>query len=245
MRTGKKCGRLSGRIMKIMLLALAFSLLVASGAYATTTNLFIKFAGIDGESTVASYEGWSAILSVNWGLTMEAPPHSGGGGVGGPPVFEDLIWNQVIDKSFPKLFDRAAKGMQTDTVLVDFTKPGGPSSKPDLTYFQMEFREVVLTTLDLSGKSGEETTFTGSFAYNFIKMTYTEYDALGRVAGRIEASYDLATNLGSPGELGALYAMGLSGPRIAIIPLPPSLVLLGSGLLGLVGWRRKFKGVIS
>jgi hypothetical protein len=53
--------------------------------------------------------------------------------------------------------------------------------------------------------------------------------------GKITASYDLTITLGSPAELGALYALGLSGPRAVVIPLPPTLVLLGSGLVGLAG----------
>lgn len=236
MSTGKKSGRPSGLIMKVILLALAFSLLVASGAYATTTKLFIKFAGIDGESTDVNHKNWSDILSVNWGLSVEAPSHTGGGGSASKPVFEDLVWNQEMDKIFPKLFDRAAKGMYTDEVFVEFT-----TANTSHTYFRMEFENVLLTSLELTGKSGESTTFTGSFAYDKIKMIYTEYDRLGNKMGNIEAQYDLTSNLGSPAELGVLYAMGLSGPRVAVIPLPPSLVLLGSGLLGLAGWRRKFR----
>jgi type VI protein secretion system component Hcp len=178
-------------------------------------------------------------MSVNWGISVEAPSHPGSSA--SKLVFSDLVWDQLMDKSFPKLFDKAAKGMHIDDVFVDFTKPGGPPSKPYLTYFQMEFRDVVLTKLDLSGKTGEETTFTGSFAYDFIKMTYTEFDETGAKAGKIEASYDLTRNLGSPAELGALYALKLSGPRVAVIPLPPSLLLLGSGLVGLAGCRWKLR----
>lgn len=234
MSTGKKSGRPSGLIMKVMLLALAFSLLVASGAYATTTKLFIKFAGIDGESTDVNHKNWSDILSVNWGVSVEAPSHTGGSA--SKPVFQDLVWNQEVDKIFPKLFDRAAKGAYTDEVFVEFT-----TINTSQTYFRMEFKNVLFTSLELTGKSGESTTFTGSFAYEKIKMIYTEYDEEGNKKGNIEAQYDLTSNLGSPAELGVLYAMGLSGPRVAVIPLPPSLMLLGSGLLGLVGWRWKLR----
>jgi hypothetical protein len=35
-----------------------------------------------------------------------------------------------------------------------------------------------------------------------------------------------------------LYGVNLSGGELAPVPLPPSAFLLGSGLLGLAGWRR-------
>jgi type VI secretion system Hcp family effector len=234
MRTGKKSGHPSGLILKVMLLTLAFSLLVASGAYAYSTDLFVRFAGIKGESTDENHKDWSNIQWVNWGISIEVPTHGAG-----RATFDDLVWSQLLDKSFPQLFADAAAGKHIQDVTVDFTfRLNGETA----TYFQMEFREVILTSLELTGKSGESTTFMGSFAYDRIEMIYTEYDEMNNKKGTIRAQYDVAKNVGSAGELGALYALGLSGPRIAVIPLPPSFMLLGSGLLGLAGWRWKFKG---
>jgi hypothetical protein len=40
-------------------------------------------------------------------------------------------------------------------------------------------------------------------------------------------------------QLGSPTAVGLFGAEVSLIPIPPSLLLLGSGLLGLVVMRRR------
>ena len=74
---------------KVVLLVFGFSLLCGSTASA---DLFLKFAGIDGESTEINHLNWSEISTVNWGVSF----------VNSTPVLSDLSWNQVIDKSFPE-----------------------------------------------------------------------------------------------------------------------------------------------
>ena len=236
MGIGATTGR-SGRLRwKIMLLVLGLSLLVVSTANATLTDLFIKFQGIDGESTEKDHGAWSNILSVKWGVSAVAS-NLGSGSAAGKPVFDDLSWTQVLDKSFPPLFGKIAAGNHISKVNIDFASPSGEG---DRVYFQMEFHNVLLTSLGLIGDTSAKTTMSGAFAYDTIAMTYLEYGPDGAIKDAIEASYDLRTHMGSVGDLASLFALGLSGPTTTpAVPIPASLFLFGSGLAGLAGLRRK------
>lgn len=219
-------------LMKVILLVLGFSLLAVSGANAVTTDLFMKFKGINGESTEKNHKDWSDILSVKWGVSAE--PATPGHGTGAP-VFDDLSWTQVMDKSTPALFGKIFSGKIIPTANIDFV-----GATTHLIYFQMEFKDVFLTSLNLSGDTGKDTTVTGSFAYDSIRLTYTPYDAKGSPLPPVTAKYDLTSEKGSLEDLLTVYALGMAGPAAVVVPIPASLLLFGSGLAGLLGLRRKF-----
>ena len=45
-------------------------------------DIFLKLAGIDGESVDAKHKGEIDVLAWSWGLSEEPPQTGGGGGVG-------------------------------------------------------------------------------------------------------------------------------------------------------------------
>jgi type VI secretion system secreted protein Hcp len=226
MAAGSAIGRRRGFVRTVLLLVVGFSLLWSSVASA---NLYLKFDGIIGECTELQHQGWSVISDVSWGVTV-ASVVSGGGGVD-RPMFQDLSWDQVMDKSFPPLFTDISLGRHITRAQVDFTTGGTGNT----TYFQMVFDNVLLTSLALNGHSSGKATVDGAFDYRKIAMTYWEIRPDGSRGSPIKASYDLLTGKGSVADLGLLYGLGLEGSS-SIVPIPASLWLLGSGLAGLA-WR--------
>lgn len=229
-------GRSGGLKTQVFLLVLGFSLLAASGAHATATNLFIKFDNIDGGSAAIGHEKWSNILTVNWGVSAAAAPSGSGAGTG-KAVLSDLTWTQVQDKSFSPEVGDCIAGRNIADAHVDFVTTG---DKP-FTYFKMDFTDVHIKSLDLAGKTGADTIISGDFAYKTILLTFISQRPDGAPGDSIETFFDLEHNVGSIGALAEVFALGLAGPTTTpAVPIPASLLLFGSGLVGLAGLRRKF-----
>lgn len=209
--------------------------LSAAEAGATTT-LCLDISGITGGSHVMGHTGWIDIDSVQWGVSSTAGSGTGGGSA--KPSFSDVLWTQLVDTSTPPLFTDIATGKRISDAKVDFVAPIGESLR---TYFEMDFHNDFLTSLNLSGTSGAQPTVTGSFDYQQITMTYYEYGPDGSPSGTVSASYNL-TRGGSVAALANVYALGLSGPSAAsTVPTPATLWLLGPGLAGLAAVRTRFK----
>lgn len=237
MRTGAKGRCLRDVTKRVILLVFGLTLLWSSVA---SGELYMKFAEIDGEAAdepgVSNHEDWSHALTVDWDLSMT---RDGDKKSNGKPVLSDLSWTGVMDRSFPPLFQKISQGQYIPFAMVDYTEDF--TNYRNVTYFHIEFGNVLLTNLGIHGDPNELPIVSGSFAYDNIYMSYIYRDLSGKPIGLYEASYNLKTGEGSLGELATLYAMGLSGPSVTHTPIPASLLLLGSGLLGLagVGWRRK------
>jgi type VI secretion system secreted protein Hcp len=232
-----KIGRRETAFGTVILLVIGFCLLFLSSANAA---LYIKFDGIDGEATQKDHENWSVISDVEWGVSYTAGVGSGGGGGAGRAVLDDLYWSQVMDRSYPKLFDAIVKGRHIHDVSVDFATPIGDGG--EFTYFKMTFTEALLTQLNLSGQSNQKATFCGNFSYGRINMIYFEMKPDGSQGKYTEAEYDISgSGKDSIGMLGLVYSMGLGGPTYGSTPVPEPLVLwlLGFGFACLMGLRHK------
>jgi len=211
---------------------LAAALAILCGALFATAGqaaIFIKFDGVDGESMHDGFERWNVVDDISWLIT--ATSGDGGTGTMRPRVnFGDFNWNQEIDSSYPHLFSAIARGTTFRNVKIAFFRSFG-RPEGDVTYFEMLFENVGLTSLELTGDSSSRAQFRGAFNYQQISATYHGPD------GRIEASYDVFNSTGQAAGVAAAFALGLSGPGAAtLVPLPAAAYPLSPALLAL----RKF-----
>lgn len=220
---------------KLLPLASCILLLGTSLPAAANTDYFIKFDGINGESTVKGHEKWSEIDSFSWGISATATLGGGGAGVG-KPVFSDFSWTQGLDSSYNPLFADITTGKHIKNAVVDFTTVGESSH----VYFKMTFDDVLMTSVVLNGLGGINPTFAGSFTYGKVTLDYWAQKADGSLGPKSTASYDLKTGKGSPAGVAAVFAQGLVGPQVAPVPEPESyaMFLAGLGLIGVMARKR-------
>lgn len=156
-------------------------------------DMFIKFDGVDGESTDKKHAKEIDVLSYSWGVSNSGTTHIGGGGGAGKANFQDLSFVKYVDKASPNLFMAAATGKHFDSVKLTIRKAGGADA---LEYLVYELTEVLITSYQ-TGASGGEDRQTESISLNFakVKMSYTEQNDKGAAAGgAIDKTYNIAEN---------------------------------------------------
>lgn len=209
--------------------------LLASSLPASAANdYFLKFDGIDGSSVQKGHEKAIEFDSFFWGVSIT--PGAPGAGAG-KPSFSDFSWTQNMDVSSTALF--GAVGTTIKKAVVDFTSLIGGQNQ---TYFRMSFDNVFITSLSYSGSAGSLVGLSGSFAYDKVTLDYWAQDPkTGKMIQSPSAAYDLLKADGSLPAVSALFAQGLAGPQVAVVPEPETyaMFLAGLGLLGAVARRRR------
>lgn len=212
----------------------------ASSAYAAPVY-FLQIDGIKGESTDTRHKDWIDVNSFSWGISNSGSVGSGGGRSPGKANISPLSWTQNLDMSVPPMFVGVASGKHYQKATLDVQQTVAESPG---VYFQMEFEDVILSSLDIRG-SGDIPGVSGALEYSKITMTYRPQKADGSFDAEIVGGWDFEKNaadafFGSPEVLQGLI---LAGPTASVVPVPAAVWLFGSGLLGLVGVARRKKTV--
>jgi type VI secretion system secreted protein Hcp len=203
--------------------------LVAAPSTAAT-EYFLDFDNVLGDATLRGHENTIAIASFVWGVSAAGSS----GGSTSRPVFKDLQWSQLLDRSTPTLFSRISTVTQIKTAQLDAVSTGGRSNE---TYFSMLFDDVVLTALDISGSTGVPSV-TGAFSYRKITLSFRPQKSDGSLDTPITASYDLETGIGSAAGVLAVFALA-NGSGPSAVPLPAALPLLVGALSVIGGLARR------
>lgn len=146
-----------------------------SPARAAVVDLFLKFDGIDGESTRKSFEKWIEIDTFGFGVENTASSHSSGAGAS-KPVFSPVTITKPLDSTSPKLFEMTATGKHIKNAILDLVRVGGDKPQKMMEY---TFEDVVLTSDTVGGASGGSPTETVSFTYDKIKIQAFSQDPKG------------------------------------------------------------------
>jgi len=174
--------------------------LVAIGAIALTMTLigtsdeaeaaaFVKYDGIDGESTDSQHNRWIDLLSVDWEAHKQ-----GGGATGqsrrrGGAVVEDMTLTMEFEKSSPILIGKMLSGEVIPKLEIELTATYGGSRATYLTY---ELTNVMITSFQISASGNDAAgppTIVIRNNFEEIKVTYTEFDEAGSSKGNTEAEY--------------------------------------------------------
>ena len=160
---------------------------------------FVKYDGIDGESTDKDHKKWIDVLSTDWGASKESCSS-----VRCVTTPSDFVVAFSFDKASPRLTQAIATGEVIPKVDVHLTKkfPGkseacqradavvsdsGKNRKCEAPYLKYEMKNVIITSFQTSS-SDPDSVPTVVVGNNFeeIKITYTEYDKKGNSKGNVE-----------------------------------------------------------
>lgn len=156
---------------------------------------FMQIAGLPGESTDATHQGWIRIDELSGVITRSIQPGAKDQMRSrGETTLGDIRVNRQTDKSSAKLFEACAAGKLFPTVQIDLcTTIGGKQQ----TFISYTLKNVIVSNYALSGASDDAPKEGVSLAFSAIDWVYTVVDPdTGATKGQVPASYNPATGQG-------------------------------------------------
>ena len=168
-----------------------FGLVVTLFMVVWGTNLqaawFMKFDGVDGESTAVGHEGEVEIDAISWGVVNT--PVVGTGGTG-KAVAQDLAFATRMSKASPQLMLACCTGQHipTVTLVAERSSAGGAPAR----YLKITLTDVIVSSYQTGGSSGDVVP-TDQISLNFSKIIvhYKDQKADGTLAAGTPVGYDL------------------------------------------------------
>ncbi|GAA4342148.1 type VI secretion system tube protein Hcp [Pigmentiphaga soli] len=152
-------------------------------------DAFLKFEGIDGESSREGHENEIDVLSWGWGATNVVARSAGGGSGVGQASAGDFSFVHHYDKASPTLAKALATGRPVATVTLTSRKAGDGQQD----FLKVTFKAVNITSISPSGASGGDITETVSFFYEDIEFEYKPQDAKGGLGGAVKFGWNIKT----------------------------------------------------
>lgn len=151
---------------------------------------FIKFDGVEGESTHKDHKGEIEVLSWSWGLST--PEHTGGGGGGGvgratPGQF---TFTHLYDKASPVLASLAAAGRHVKQAFLTSRRAG----EGQKDFLKVTMKDVLITGVDQVGDAdGIDEQVTASAGH--ITFEYRQTTTKGSVGSPVVFDWDIVKNI--------------------------------------------------
>jgi len=155
-------------------------------------DMFLKLAGIDGESVDAKHKGEIDVLAWSWGLS-ESPPQTGsGGGSAGKVKAQDLSIQKLVDLASPLLLSYSAEGKH----ISDGTLTARQESKGAGQEFLVFKMTNVLVTSVSTAETSKDVRPGETVTLNFTKLDfdYRSFKQDGSVNQEKSFRWDFSTN---------------------------------------------------
>ena len=155
-------------------------------------DMFMKIAGVDGESRDSKHPKDIDVLAWSWGMSNSGSAHVGGGAGAGKVNVQDLSFTKYVDKASTVLMMGCAKGTHYDDATLVVRKAGDTP----LEYLKITMKEVMITSVSTGGSGGEDR-LTENVTLNFasFEVAYQPQNAKGgKEGGEVFAKYSVAEN---------------------------------------------------
>ncbi len=155
-------------------------------------GMFLKLAGIEGESTDAKHKGEIDVLAWSWGLSNPVTVGTAGSGAGaGHANIQDLSITKAVDLASPLLVTYCATGKHISDGSLAIVKAGGHGE--DFLVFNMA--DVVVNSVQEGGSKGDnQLTQNVSLAFSKWQLDYQPTKADGTTGPVTSSGWNITTN---------------------------------------------------
>jgi type VI secretion system secreted protein Hcp len=152
---------------------------------------FIKFDGVDGEAKEKNHKKWSNIIAFNQGMHLPEGESTGPARRRGGVFLDDIVVRKKLDKASPKIAEGVLKGKVFPKVEIHVTSSYADVGR--MTYYAYELKNAMVTSYNISRGNKPKQLPVEELAMNFeeIKVTYTEVNKKGEIAGNVEYSWNV------------------------------------------------------
>lgn len=171
--------------------ALATTLGATATASAALTDVFIKIAGVSGESKDSKHRGEVDVVSWSWGTTTSTGrAATAAGNTATKPVFDQLTFVKTIDSASPQLLQCATTGKHLSEVLLTVRLAG----KTQHEYIRIKLKDVVVSSMKLMGNT-DSTVPREEIGLSFAAVEYTvlQMKPDGTAGSPVTATFNFAT----------------------------------------------------
>jgi type VI secretion system secreted protein Hcp len=154
-------------------------------------DVFLKLAGIPGDSTDAKHKNEIEVLSFSSGVSMPLGPRSFSGSAPNERAsLSDLNVTKLVDSSSTALFKAVCTGQHIGEAVLSINRADGKAGKVE--YMQYKLSDVVISSYQASGAEGSGLPVE-SFSLNYakIQISFTPTDATGAGKGAKMAGWNV------------------------------------------------------
>jgi type VI secretion system secreted protein Hcp len=156
--------------------------------------MFLKLAGVNGESGDKVHKNEIDILAWSWGMSNTGSTHVGGGGGSGKVSVQDMSLTKWVDLASTTLMTSCCDGKHYDSAVLTVRKAG----TTPLEYLVITLTEVMVTSVSTGGSGGEDR-LTENISLNFRKfqVDYKEQTTTGAAGATPTMNWDIQANASS------------------------------------------------
>ena len=134
-------------------------------------GMFLKIEGIEGESQDSKHKEWIEVLSFGQGVSMPIQG-SGPSRTTGDSKHKDISVTKWIDKATPNLMLSSCNGRVFPKVEIDWVS----SSDGNTNYMKYTLKDVIVTSVQTDGDTGERPSESLTLNYTEVEWTYIVQD---------------------------------------------------------------------
>ena len=154
-------------------------------------DMFLKLAGIAGESQDAQHKGEIDILGWSWGVAEAQAAAGGGGAAAGKPNFHQLSVQKLLDLASAPLLAAVAKGSHIATGTLTIVRTG---AAPE-TFLVLNMKDIAIASVNMAESQTENRpTETVALIFGQIDFEYTEFLPTGAKGATNSFKWNITTN---------------------------------------------------